>query len=115
MIPVNAEQKIEHVDKESGMKYIFRPILGEAEIAFCEYLDGVNKMRVDNTQDTAEYARLADKIIDAIVCGWEGGPADAPKYPADGKPSKLFRLKDKAELIAAILSKNELTPDEKVN
>lgn len=115
MIPINAEQRIEYVDKESGIKFIFRPILGEAEIAFCEYLDGVTKMNVTKEQDTAQYSRLADKIIDAVIVGWEGGPADAPKYPADGKPSKMFKLADKAELIAAILKTNELTKDDKVN
>lgn len=115
MIPINAEQKMEYVDVASGVKYLFRPILGEAEIAFCEYLDGVGKMNAAKEQDTAQYSRLADKIIDAVVCGWEGGPVDMPKFPADGKPAKMFKLNDKAEMISAILKLNELTKDEKLN
>lgn len=111
MIPVSKDEKIVFKDEESGITYETAPIVGEKEKEF--YKIGEAMAKTSNEFDVEALAKLFDPFIDSVLLGWQG--ENIPAFPADGKPSAMFRTLDKVAMFKAISNHNKLSVVEQKN
>lgn len=106
MIPLSTRESVTHTDSD-GITWTFAPKYGDFERELMGIPEASQKMTL------SEQCAKTDEIIDRIVKGWSGGPANMPKFPQDGKPSRLFAQSEKSELIMMWNKANQLTAEEK--
>jgi hypothetical protein len=106
MIPLSSRENVTLADSD-GIVWVFSPKYGDFERELMGLPDQVEKMTL------AEQCAKTDDIVDRILKGWSGGPATMPKYPQDGKPSRMFSQVEKAEIISMWNKANQLTAEEK--
>lgn len=111
MIPISAEQVLEYQDKEDGITYLFRPLIGDMELIFFKYITA-NKNGEKDYFTSKEHFDLTNEMFNAATIGWRGS-GNLPKYPEDKKPHNMFKIIDKTKLLTVYIELNGLTEDEK--
>ena len=111
MIPISKDDKVIFTDEKSGVVYETAPIIGEKEKEF--YKIGEAMSKTTNQFDVDALGKLFDPFIDSVLLGWKG--ENIPAFPADGKPSAMFKTLDKVDMYNAISKHNKLTASEQKN
>ena len=111
MIPVSKDDKVIFTDEESGVVYETAPVIGEREKEF--YKIGEAMSKTANEFDVEALGKLFDPFIDSVLLGWKG--ENIPAFPADGKPSAMFKTLDKVAMFKAISKHNKLSTTEQKN
>lgn len=108
MIPISADERFTY--DEGGVRYFLQAITGSNEV---EYLNLCAACSGNNIKEMSPHI---DKVFDFFVKGWE--PLDGkkiPSYPQDGKPSVMFRIKDKDRLCQIAIDMNSLSDKDQKN
>lgn len=108
MIPISADSLMEYEDKESGVVYIFRPLLGDSEIAFYSALDAIAPS-VDHKPFIAD----ATKAIEESNPGkeWDKDEraqairAEAQRMASAGRRRNANEMKNEAEALDGLINK----------
>lgn len=114
MIPISKDKRLEWED-ESGVVYVFKPLVGETEVIANEVWEGWKSIGKDDTRKISE---LADRLINAVLVDWkkkDGANIELPEFPKDGKPADMFTIIDKTSLLLAIQRVNSLSEVDKKN
>jgi hypothetical protein len=106
MIPLSTREAVTFKDSD-GIEWRFIPKYGEYEREIMGIPEAAGSMTLVQQCDKT------DEIINRILLGWSGGPANMPKYPDDKKPSRLFSQSEKAVIIGMWNDANRLTAEEK--
>ena len=117
MIPISKDKRLEYKDEETGITYLFKPLVGSIEIIANEVRDEFQKIDAKKP-DMKEVARLASKLVDLVLVGWKipkNKEKDYGEFPTDEKPSEMFSSTDLINMMYAIQKVNGLTKDEKKN
>ncbi len=106
MIPLSTREKVFHTDTD-GITWAFIPKYGDYEREIMTIPEQAASMSL------SEQVAKTDEIVDKVLVGWSGGPANMPKYPEDKKPSRLFSQNEKSEIIVMWNKANQLDAGEK--
>lgn len=111
MIPLSARESVEYKD-DDGITWRFKPQYGAMEVRTLGFYDSIKGLPL-----TEQYDKTA-ALVDDVLLGWSGGPANLPQFPAINKgelphPSAFFSLSEMGELLIMWTKANQLTGEEK--
>ena len=103
MIPVNSTENVPYYDEIDDITYYLAPMVGANEYETQLILAPLrNKTDVERDR-VAETMDITNTIFDKFVKGWKSGSKALPVFPEDGKPSKLFKMKDKNKMVFDVI------------
>lgn len=109
VIPMDENERLEYLDKDSNITYLIRPIIGETEI---QSQDIMSMLRTET--DNIKSMKLIDQLFNIFVTGWRS-TNKLPEFPSDNNPSRFFPFAFKNDMINIAYRLSNLSDDEKKN
>ena len=113
MMPISKDVILRYKDDETNIFFEFKPVIGETEDDLIKASEEFAKVEKDS--DIEAMKDVLDNIIDKILVNWSGDNEGLPAFPPNGKPSEMFRLRDKIKLLKVICDLNGLSVKEQKN